>query len=152
MKVLPKHFIKLTNNTMIDPHIPAFLLIGVGFLKKGVSSDEFAWKPTKQDVLALRAELKQYESKEINGRRQPTFQQHLVAKGICSLQEDGQLAVVSPFLYKREQDIKGLSDWIAEQDQKALFQAYPEEKVAYQQKIAEMIRGMRSMDKRTASA
>lgn len=122
---------------MITPTIGLFFLGVVKGWKIG-DEQQYAWKPTKQDVLALRAELKQYDAKDINGRRQPPFQQHLVAKGICSLQEDGQLAVISPQMYVRENDIKGLSDWIAEQDQKALFQAYPEEKVKWQQEIRAM--------------
>lgn len=132
---------------MIDPHIPAFLLIGVGFLKKGVAADEFAWKPTKNDVLALRAELKQYEPTIINGRKQWPMEQHLVKKGICAFLDNGQLAISSPQLYKREQDIYGLHQWMLEKDQDALFQAYPEERDAWEDNIKAMFKDVRKLTK-----
>lgn len=106
------------------------------------------WKPSKQDVLALRAELKQYEPKEINGRKFYAFEQHLIKKGICSVLDNGQLAVVSPEMYRREKDIQGLSEWITDQDQKALFQAYPEEKAAWREEIQAMLSDMRGVIKK----
>jgi len=125
-------------------HIPlGLLIVGMAWNKKDQTADEFAWKPTKNDVLAFRAELKQYEPKIINGRKFYSFEQHLVKKGICKILDDGTLAVTSPEMYKREQDIKGLSDWIAEQDQKAYFQANPEEKLAWREEIRSMFKDMK---------
>lgn len=132
---------------MIDPHIPAFLLIGVGFLKKGTAADEFAWKPTKNDVLALRAELKQYEPTVINGRKQWPMEQHLVKKGICAFLDNGQLAVSSPELYKREQDIYGLHQWMNEKDQEMMFKQFPEEKAIWRASIQAMFKDMKSVNK-----
>lgn len=132
---------------MIDPHIPAFLLIGVGFLKKGVAADEFAWKPTKNDVLALRAELKQYEPKIINGRKQYAIEQHMQKAGAISFGEFGERMILSPELYKKIDDTYGLHQWMQEKDMEQLFQAYPEEEVAHKQKIAELFKDFRKVDK-----
>lgn len=129
---------------MIDAHIIGFALLA---LKKIQPLQDFSWKPTKQDVLALRAELSQYDPKVINGRKQYPFEQHLVRKGICSFTDRGQLAVISPELYKRENDIYGLSQWMQEKDQEQLFQAYPEERVAWEQKIRAMFSSIKSVNK-----
>lgn len=137
---------------MIDPHIPAFLLIGVGFLKKGVAAEAYDWKPTKNDVLALRAELKQYEPTVINGRKQWPMEQHLVKKGICAFLDNGQLAVSSPELYKREQDIYGLHQWMNEKDQETMFKQFPEEKAIWRANIQAMFKDMKGVDKKIASA
>lgn len=128
-------------------HIPVGLVFLGAFIKKNQPVDEFSWKPTKQDVLALRAELAQYDPKVINGHKQYPFEQHLVRKGICSFTNDGQLAVISPELYKREDDIYGLSQWMQEKDQEQLFQAYPEERVAWEEKIRAMFSSIKQVNK-----
>lgn len=124
-------------------------IIGFALLamKQVQNKGEFDWKPTKNDVLALRAELKQYEPKIINGHKFYSFEQHLVKKGICTVLDDGQLAVTSPALYKREQQIHGLSQYIYEEDQKAAFKAFPEEKAMWREQIRDMFTNIRAVSK-----
>lgn len=129
---------------MIDPHIPAFLLIG--FLKKGFVAEANDWKPTRTDVLKLRDDMSKFQVKVINGKKQYPFEQHLVSKGICSFGDFGELQLISPENYRKATDTYGLHQWIEDKDQEQLFQAYPEERVAWNQKITEMFASMRKVD------
>lgn len=123
-------------------------LVFLGSVKwKGTEEVPTQWKPTRQDVLALRAELAKYQPKVINEKKQYAREQDLVAKGICSFGDHGELQIVSPQMYQQAEETYGLHQWMQEKDQEQLFQAYPEEKVAWEQKIAGMFASTRALTK-----
>lgn len=126
-------------------HIPVLLALGSVFVKKGQSTDDFAWKPTKQDVMKLREEMAQYQPQVINGRKQYPIELVLRDRGAISFGEYGERMISSPEIYNKTEDTYGLHQWLLEKDQDALFQAYPEEREAWEDKIKAMFKGFREL-------
>lgn len=127
--------------------ITASTIIGFALLamRQVQQKDEFAWKPSKVDVMKLREEMSKYEPQMINGRKQYPIELVLRDRGGISFGDYGERQIVSPQIYKQTEDIYGLHQWMQEKDQDQLFQAYPEERVAWDQKIREMFASMRKV-------
>lgn len=132
---------------MITPTIPFLLFLGSVKWKSGDTQVVDQWKPTKQDVLKLRDEMAKFEPKVVNGKKQYQFELYLVSRGVLSFGEYGDWQVINPQEFRKQDSIYSLSQWMYEKDMEALFLAYPEEKVAYQEKIHAMFNDMREVFK-----
>lgn len=124
-------------------HIPVLLALGSVFVKRG-EIQEPQWKPSKVDVMKLREGMANFEAKVVNGRRQYPFELYLQSKGILSFGEYGEWQVCSPLEYTRASETYGLHKWMNEKDQAQFFQAYPEEKSIWQDKMRSMFESIKS--------
>lgn len=105
---------------------------------KTVQEEKNEWSPTSIDTRALAEGMKGLKVKQIGGRNWYPFEQYCLSKGIISVGEgmySGQLQVVSPFEWGRIIKTHELLKWQNEKDMEKIFQAFPEEKEAYEAKL-----------------
>lgn len=103
------------------------------------------YKPSQREAHDLSEKLKGFTKKLVNGRNQYPFELFLESQNIISFDKFGMIQVKNPQAYKKYIDINGLRQWIEEQEMEKLFVAYPEERVAYDEKIKAMFRDIKSL-------
>lgn len=103
------------------------------------------WKPTMKDVQELSEALKSYSPRKIGIKTQYPFQLYLEDKGIVSFDEWGYMKVRSPQNFTRMSAIYDLYCWKRDKDLKEVLDSMPEEKAAYQAKIAEIGKEVRKL-------
>jgi hypothetical protein len=109
--------------------------------------DPFAWKPSAKDAQELTDNLKGFEKKVVNGRMQYPFELYLESKDIISFGDFGEMQVRNPQMYSRMQEIEGLRGWIADQELQKIFDQFPEERVAHQEKLKKLFASFKSVNK-----
>lgn len=119
------------------------LLIALFALRKQTPEESEGWNPSAREANELHEALKAFPPKEVNGRKQYAFELYCEKKGIISFGEWGQILVRNPLQYHRALKVEGLRNWIQQQEQEKLFQAFPEEKVAWEKKIAALLQEWR---------
>jgi hypothetical protein len=108
------------------------------------------WKPSRADVNQLREKMKHFSEKIINGRKQYPFNQYLEAEGIVSFDKHGDMQVRQPLPYKRAFETYDLHQYIEWEELQSVFQQFPEEKEAYDKKIARIFQEIRQILSRVA--
>lgn len=117
---------------MIDlTHLAGFALFAIRKPKE----EQQEWKPSLTDSNLLEEEMKEFHVKEVNGKKQYPFELWARSKGYISFTDHGQISVVSAFEWKRALKTYDLLKWKRNKDMDALFQAYPEEREAYESKL-----------------
>ena len=119
---------------MIDPHIfvPAFFMFGS--IRKSVEPTE-QWKPTFSDTKVMREGMSKFQVEVINGKKQYPFEQYCRSEGIIGFTDNGQIMVKSAFNWGRAIKTHALLQWESEKDMERMFEAYPEERGAYEAKL-----------------
>lgn len=97
-----------------------------------------AWRPSKREALDLAENLKGFEMRVVNGRKQYPFELYLEKIGVISFGKFGEIMVASPQRYWQLNEINSFREWLAEKDQETFFEAYAEERVAFQERVAVM--------------
>ncbi len=105
------------------------------------------YKPSKREVDALVEGMSKFERKEVNGKKQYPFELFLESQNVISFDDFGQIQVINPQAYKKYIDINSLRQWIDEQEMEKMFQAFPEEREVYAQKIRAMFADIKSLFK-----
>ncbi len=103
------------------------------------------WTPSAHDAKTLAEKLSTYKTREQYGRKQYPFEQYLEDRRVIRYGENGETIVVDPFSFHRQTEINSLREWIAEQDQESFFQANPEERVAFQERVQALRATVRSV-------
>lgn len=104
-----------------------------------------AFKPSISDALALGRDLAKYSPRIINGKKQYPFEQYLEAKGIIRFGDFGEMNIKKPGEFHRLTQLNDLRQWKAEQDQEEHFQAFPEEREAWQARIAKIMQEIKEI-------
>ncbi len=105
------------------------------------------YKPSQREALDLAEKLKAFTTKVVNGRKQYPFELFLESQNIISFDNFGMIQVVNPQAYKKYIDINGLRQWIDEQEMEKMFDAFPEEREVYADKIRSMFADIKSLFK-----
>jgi hypothetical protein len=105
------------------------------------------YKPSQREALDLSEKLKAFTPKVVNGRKQYPFELFLESQQIIRFDKFGMIQVVNPQAYKKYIDINSLRQWIDEQEMERMFQAFPEERVAYEKKVRAMFADIKSLFK-----
>lgn len=108
------------------------------------------WKPSRSDVNRLREKMSSFAEKIVNGRKQYPFTLYLEAEGIVSFDQFGDMMVRQPLAYKRAFETYDLHKFIEWEELKGVFEQFPEEKVAYDRKIAGIFQDIRQILARVA--
>lgn len=105
------------------------------------------YKPSAREAKDLSEKLAKFVRKEVNGRMQYPFELFLESQNIISFDKFGMIQVINTQAYKKYIDVNGLRQYIEEQDMEQMFQAFPEEREAYAQKIRRMFADIKSLFK-----
>lgn len=103
------------------------------------------YKASAREAADLSEKLKGFTRHEVNGRMQYPYELYLESENIISFDKFGMIQVVNPFLYHRMNKVENLRQYIAEQDMENMFQAFPEEREAYKEKIRTFISSFRHL-------
>lgn len=103
------------------------------------------WKPSLREAKDLSEKLKLFSKKEVNGRMQYPFELFLQKENIISFGKFGEIQVRNVFQYHRMSEIESLKKWHDEKEMENLFQAFPEEKEAFELKKQEWMMDIRAM-------
>lgn len=114
------------------------------FAKKEVV-ERTAYKPSAREAKDLSEKLAKFARKEVNGRMQYPFELYLENQHIISFDQYGMIQVVNPLAYKKYIDINSLRQWIDEQEMEKMFEAFPEEREVYAQKIKALFADIKSV-------
>lgn len=112
--------------------------------------DEFVWKPTHADTQKLAEGMSKFQRKQINGRWVYPFEQYVASKGIIGFDDHGSIIVKNVQEWIRLNEIDSLLKWEQERDLEHLFQTFPEEKVAHEQRIEAIKAECRAILSKTA--
>lgn len=105
------------------------------------------YKPSAREAKDLSEKLSKFTKKLVNGRMQYPFELFLESENIISFDKFGMIQVVNPQAYKKYIDVNGLRQWIDEQEIEKMFQAFPEEREVYQEKVRAMFSDIKSLFK-----
>lgn len=107
------------------------------------TQQEPAWKPSMEDVRKLEEGMSSFAAKEVNGKKQYPFELYLADRGVIRFGDYGEKIVLSTEAYWKMGEIYDLMMWKKEKDLEAIFQQFPEERKAHQEKIRAIFADMR---------
>lgn len=130
---------------MIDPTHFSLLLVGMAWNKKNDPlEDEFKWKPTREEANELRNALQKFKVQKIGGRNWYAFEQYCLSLGIIK-ELNGYIVVRSPEEWRKKNDLWDYMKWEDQKNLEMFFQANPEERVAYEQRLQAIVEECRKV-------
>ena len=93
------------------------------------------YKPSMTEAQEMERGMKEFPVQVINGKKQYPFEQYCVDKGYISFLPNGQIQVRSAFNWARATKVYDLVQWKRAKDLEDIFEQFPEEKVAYENKL-----------------
>lgn len=114
-------------------------------MKKHEPISREQYKPSAREAKDLLEKLSKFTKKLVNGRMQYPFELFLESQNIISFDKFGMIQVINPQAYKKYIDINGLRQYIEEQNMEQMFQAFPEEREVYAQKIKALFADIKSV-------
>lgn len=125
---------------MINTTLLGFAVLAMRSKPSEVSE---SWKPSAKDAKELEENMKSFATKIVNGRKQYPFELYLESKDIISFDQFGRWQVKNPVMYDRVNRTESLREWIANQEQEKLFNAFPEEREAHRARLDEITKNIR---------
>lgn len=107
--------------------------------------EEFIFRPTTDDVRALRSQMAEVSPRNIGGTTWYPYELILLDRGILGHDKHGRRVMRNATEFEKYEKIHGLLQWQEDKDQESLFQANPEERVAHESKQAAMFRDTRAL-------
>lgn len=105
------------------------------------------YRASQNQANDLSEKLKLFTRHKVNGRMQYPYELYLESENIISFDKFGMIQVVNPILYFQMNKVESLRQYINEQEMEKMFQAFPEEREAYQEKIRAFISSFRRLTK-----
>lgn len=103
------------------------------------------WEPTIEDANRLEQSLKQYEVKVINGKKQYPFEQWCADENIIRFLDNGTISIKSTFNWHRLNKTYALLKWKQDKELEDILERYPEERLAYENKLSSFFADVRSL-------
>lgn len=113
--------------------------------KYNENKEENTWTPTLREAKDLEEALKLFSAKRIGPRLIPKFLLWCETKNYISFDEFGNVSVKNPLAYHRAIETDSLREWHNAKELEHIFESFPEERVAFQQKIADLLKEWRTM-------
>lgn len=105
-----------------------------------------AWTPSMKEADALSEKLKGFKKTQIQLYTYYPLQMLMLKEGIVGTDPKfGAMIVRSPERYKQLQDTYELMQWRQQKDNELLFASFPEEKVAHDSRIADIVKSLRDI-------
>ena len=120
-------------------------------MKKHGSRDEIekVWNEiSDNDLDTLRAAMKEKTQERMNGRLQSRFFQVMFDWNVLRLMTNGNVSMMKPLEFTKWNRANSMIEAADDKQIESMFEAYPEEKAAWQERVAAMGREVRAMNKR----